>query len=240
MGNQREENAMRSVLAAATITMAMTGSAWGQTSWSTDQFTVSTDNMTLVNIVGESVQVAWLPIAVSNPASNSSWPSTQLDLSFAPQPGYRLAGELVNFAVDMAVDAYSAPTDLLLNALGSFNVDINGEYTLSGTDTGGSAHRTGSYLLRNPNLVSVLDEATVEGIACPLGDDHDGCNFGLDWVFLQAEVDFTSFTVTPLLSPVPEPRPRLQWLASLGLASIVLARRRAAQRFRLLRLPMIA
>lgn len=220
---------MRKILAMATAIFAC--SAWGQTSWSNDQFSVSTDDSTLVSIVDGTVVVEDLPAAVSNPGSASNFPPDLIDLDFAPQPGYSLAGELVNFSVDMHADAYGAPSNMLLDAVAEYKVDVNGEYAQSATDLGGSAHYAGVHFLHSPNLISEIDETVMEGIACPLGDEDNGCNFGLDAVFLEASVRLSSFTITPILTPVSEPDTEALWMGGLVfLAAAAVTRRRAHPR----------
>ncbi len=223
---------MRRMFAVAATLFAC--SAWGQT-WSNDQFTVSTDNLTFVSIVDGTVFVQYLPYAESNPASGSYFPPDMIDLDFTPKAGYSLAGELISFSVDLQVD--TSPLDVLVGAVAGYNVDINGEYAQSATDSGGSAHYAGTHFLRSPNLVSEIDESVAEGIACPVGDEGNGCNYGIDLIFLEAQAQLSSFTVTPILTPVPEPDTRALWMGGLALlaASSVAGRlaRRTEQRWRL-------
>jgi hypothetical protein len=199
--------------------MALAGPAWSQTSWTADQFTVSTDNMTDVSIVGGSVVVQDLPtlLALSNPASDIRLPATVFDLDFAPRAGYVLAGEQVTFSVSMNVGTYDAAASFLSKALGSFTVDVNGQYSLSESSDGGVASYDGSYFLGNPNLVAQAVGSTTEGAACPAADAANDCNFGVDLVFQDATVELASFSVTPILSAVPEPSARAAWLAGLAL-----------------------
>jgi hypothetical protein len=215
---------MRNVFAAAALLLA--GPAWSQTSWANDRFTMSTDNLTGVSIAGDTVQVDWLPVAVSNPASASFYPSVFFDLDFAAQPGYLLIGERVDFSVELNDEAYSAASDMLLPAQGSFTVDIDGEYSLSATGAGGIQHYSGTYLLHRPDLVARIDESVMEGIACPSGHDDNGCNFGLDWVGLQSLVEMTSFSVTPVLAPVREPGSTALLTTAVGSLALVAAVRR--------------
>jgi len=215
---------MQRILVAAALTLA--APAWCQMSWSNDQFTVSTDNLTVVSISGGTAAVDWLPGAVSNPASSSFWPTVFFDLAFAAQPGYRLVGERVNFGMQLDNDAYTAPSDMLLPAQSSFAVSIDGGYSLTATGNGGVQHDNGTYLLHSPDLVAQIDETVAEGIACPSGHDDNGCNFGLDWVWLQSSVEMTSFTVTPILAPVAEPDPAELLAAALGSFALLAAMRR--------------
>ncbi len=199
--------------------MALASPAWAQTSWTADQFTVSTDNMTDVSIVGGSVVVQDLPalLALSNPGSDTRLPPTFLDLDFAPKAGYVLTGEQVSFSVAMNVGTYDAANSFLSPALGSFTVDVNGQYSLSQSSDGGVASYDGNYFLVNPNLVAQVVGSTTEGAACPVADAANGCNFGIDLVFQDALVQLTSFSVTPILSAVPEPSASTTWLAGVAL-----------------------
>ena len=220
---------MRKILAAAVL--ALSGPAWGQFSWSNDQFTVSTDNLTTVTISGGTAFVDWMPGAVSNPGSNSTYPSVFFDLDFAAQPGYALMGERIDFGFELEDDAYTAPSDMMLPAQGTVTVGLNGEYSLSETGYGGVQKYSGTYLLHDPDLVAQIDESVMEGIACPSGHDDNGCNYGLDWVWLQSLVEMTAFSVTPILTPVPEPDTAALLATALGsLALAAAARRRKAHR----------
>ena len=203
----------------AVTAMALASPAWAQTSWTADQFTVSTDNMTDVSIVGGSVVVQDLPalLALSNPGSDTRLPATVFDLDFAPKAGYVLTGEQVSFSVGMNVGTYDAPSSFLSKALGSFTVDVNGQYSLSESSDGGVASYDGSYFLGNPNLVAQVVGSTTEGAACPVADAANGCNFGIDLVFQDAMVQLTSFSVTPILSAVPEPSAWSVWFAGAAL-----------------------
>src|ERR1700749_2644643 len=131
----------------AVTAMALASPAWSQTSWTADQFTVSTDNMTDVSIVGGSVVVQDLPalLALSNPGSDTRLPATVFDLDFVPKAGYVLTGEQVSFSVAMNVGTYDAASSFLSKALGSFTVDVNGQYSLSESSDGGVASYDGSY-----------------------------------------------------------------------------------------------
>jgi len=73
---------MRSIVFVALL--SLTATAWSQATWSTDEFSVSTDNMTDVAIVNGSVEVLGLPAAISNPASASNFPPFKFDLELLP------------------------------------------------------------------------------------------------------------------------------------------------------------
>ena len=216
------------------LAMALASPAWGQTSWTADQFTVSTDNMTDVAIVGGAVVVQGLPtlLALSNPASDTRLPPTVFDLDFAPRAGYVLTGEQVSFTVAMNVGTYGAASSFLSKAFGSFTVDVDGQYSLSESSDGGVASYDGSYLLSNPDLIARSSGSTTEGAACPAGDDANGCNFGIDLVFQDATVELSSFSVTPILSAVPEPLASTTWMVGIAMLFVACAglqpRRRGA------------
>jgi len=139
-----------------------------------------------------------------------------------------LEGEDVSFVVDISADDYTAPSSILVPATAAFDVGINGGYSWSETIAGGAAHYLRTDFLLPPALAMTIDETVVEGVACPAGDADSGCNFGLDWAFLQSEVEFSSFEVDPILSAVPEAAACAQWLAGIGMlafAAIALRRR---------------
>ena len=222
---------MRKMLAAALV--ALTPAAWAQTSWSNDQFSVSTDNFSFVTIVDGSAIVLGLPypLTLSNPASDQDEPPTFFDLAFAPQPGYALHGETVSFSIEMNVDEFAGPGDLLFNAFGSFAVSANGVSAPGQSSDGGKTTYEESFFVPDPNLVVEASAVTREGLACPAGHAADDCDFGIYLIFLDSEVDLESLTVTPVVSAVPEPDAATLWSAALGALLVAgwARRRQAAQ-----------
>jgi hypothetical protein len=222
---------MRKFFAASMLAVA--GSAWGQTSWSNDQFTVSTDDMTFVSIVDGSVVILGLPqlLTLSNPGSDANFPPSFFYLAFAPAAGYALHGETVSFSVELDVDEYTLPSNMVINAFASVSVGANGVSHLDKSSEGGKTTYSGSFVVGDPNLAVEASAVTREGIACPLGHEADNCEFGIPLVFLDSFVGLTSLSVTPLLSAVPEPAMLATWTTALGaFAAGALARRRRARR----------
>jgi hypothetical protein len=208
---------MQRLLAGSALAVALAGPAWGQTSGSTDRFIVTTDNLTEFAIVDGAVQLQDLPWAFSDPGSDTHTPEGVFNLNFAPQAGYALVGEAVTFTVDMTIDIYDRPTDFLLKPSGSFSVGIAGVPPVTRTSDGGTPHFRGEAFLNAPTFDARASALTTEGWACPSGSGPDDCDFGTDLVPLDASVRFLSFTVTPLLTAVPEPR--MAWLWLMGLAA---------------------
>ena len=222
---------MRKILAASAMLLA--GSAWGQGTWPNDEFTVSSNDVFQVDasIVGGSVVMYEysLPAVQASPGSdNIGEPQLTIQLDFAPQPGYALVGELVTYSLNMGDVAYDAPSTEHQPAKSLYDVDINGEYTRSATSYGGITHYSGSDLLHAPDLVASLHVGAWEGIACPIGHEDNDCNYGFDLRWLDAYAYFTSFNVTPLLSPVPEPDMATAWLSGIGLLALLRRRNRRA------------
>jgi hypothetical protein len=225
------ETRMRKLIVASMLALA--GSAWGQTSWSNGQFTASTDNMTFASIVGGSVVVMGLPqlLTLSNAGFDANLPPTFFDLAFVPAAGYALHGETVSFSVAMDVGEYAKPSNLMFNAFASVSVGANGASFLDKSSAGGKTAYSGTFFVADPDLAVEAGAVTHEGTACPLGEEADGCDFGISLVFLDSAVRLTSLSVTPLLSAVPEPGMAALWTPVLGvLAAGALARRRRGAR----------
>jgi hypothetical protein len=218
---------MRAMFVAAAMALAFP--AWGQTSWSTDRFTVSTDNLTAVSIENGSVKISDMPylLGLSNAGGSTDPSSVQFDLAFAPQPGYVLAGEQVTYEITMNVDHYDLPSNWLMKASGMFTVDINGAYSFTRSSDGGAIQYSESYFLSDPDLVARVGASTHEGLACPLGHEADSCGFGGYWVSLDALVALTAITVTPILTAIPEPLAIACWIAFLASAALLATSRKA-------------
>ena len=216
---------MRQLLTALALVLA--GPAWSQTSWSSDKYTVTSDR-DLTAAAGGSFEIfpPDLPYAFSNSGITVNFPTAQFNLEFSAAPGYILMGEDVEFVAAMTVDSFDAPTDMLTKAYGQFTADINGQYALSRTSDGGTFDDAGAYVVDGPSVHASVSATTFEGVACPLGEGANDCNFGLGNVFLDSLVDFSSFNVTPILVAIPELDMRDSLLAGLCLvASAAMARR---------------
>ncbi|MGN6528325.1 MAG: hypothetical protein ACTHL8_18200, partial [Burkholderiaceae bacterium] len=191
---------MRNLLLAAAL-LAVAGPACAQTSLSTPRFRVTSDDAT-ATLVGDTLQATGLPVAISDGGGNEILGPDDWDFHFAPQPGYAIRGEIVTFTVDMTVEDF-APTVMEAKASGAYEIDIDGLLRHADASEGGTVHDDWRDVVRDPDLSAALSLSAIEGIACPLGDEADGC--GDDWVFLRATVAFTSFTITPIVEAVPEP-----------------------------------
>jgi len=206
---------MPRALGALALAAVIAAPAWGQTTWETDRFTVSTANMTEIEIVDGSVHLVDLPQSVSNPGTNPGLYERFYDLAFAPRSGYVLRGEQVTYAVDMDLDVFDRPTDFELKPSGQFTVAIDGVPPVSRTIDGGELHYRGNAFIASPIFDARASANAFEGFACPLGSGADDCRFGGDLAPLDASVRFLSFTVTPLVSAIPEPRTAWLWLIGL-------------------------
>jgi hypothetical protein len=210
---------MQKVLTGLGLAAALGAPAWGQTTWSTDRFTVSTANGTAVEIADGAVQLPELPQSFANAGANPGRFTSLFNLTFAPRAGYALAGERVTFAVDMILDVFDRPTDLLLKPFGQFDVDIDGLAPISRSIDAGTLHFRGDVFLGSPTFNALASALAMEGLACPLGSGANDCDFGTDFVPLDATVWFRSFTLTPVLSAVPEPGPGSAFLFGLVVCS---------------------
>jgi len=217
---------MRQLLATSLVLLATTASA--QTTWTGDHFTVTTDNLTNVNVAGGVVTVADLPdiLGMSDEGSHMDPSSSRFDLEFAPLPGYVLLGEQVSFRLFVQVEAREGPAHVYVEPSASYWIDVNGVYTTSQTfGAGSSSVLTPGYFLADPNLVAQVGATTQAGLACPVGHEDD-CASGSFWDFQDALVELSGITVTPLLAAaVPEPASGALMLA--GLALLAGTRRRA-------------
>lgn len=207
---------MPRALTALALAAAIAAPAWGQTTWAADRFTVSTANTTAFDVVDGSVRLRELPRAYSDAGTAPGLIDDFFNLTFAPRGANVLVGERVTYTVDLSLDEYDGPTDWLYKPTGRFTMEIDGVPPTSRSIDGGTLHFRGGAFIASPTFDAHPSVYANAGIVCPAGHVANDCDFGTDVIFLNALVQFSSITVTPVLTAVPEPRTAWLWLMGLA------------------------